>query len=247
MKITEEFKMLYYIALSPIKGSTHAKRMESLYENQSENFDRFRKRLLHGRKKLITLLDIPKNSVWVDLGGATGSNLEYLGEQVHDLKKIYIVDIAPSLLRIAEQRIRRNNWTNVEIVQDDATRIQLKERADIVTFSYSLSMIPDWNIALENAFCLLAEDGKIGVVDYYLGRKHPQEGMKHHNLFNRFFWQLFFSGNDVFPSTEHIPFLRHRFRETYLEERAGKIPYLPFAKAPYYLFIGKKQHERSLL
>ena len=50
----------------------------------------------------------------------------------------------------------------------DATRFRPPEgAADVVTFSYSLTMIPDWFAALENAAAMLKPGGTIGVVDFY--------------------------------------------------------------------------------
>ena len=53
------------------------------------------------------------------------------------------------------------------------TTVTLPEPADVVTFSYSLTMIPNWYLALENARKLLAAGRMIAVVDFYVARKHP--------------------------------------------------------------------------
>ena len=39
---------------------------------------------------------------------------------------------------------------------------------------------------------------------------------------------------------DHLPFLERLFKKEVLEERRGKLPYLPFVRAPYYLFVGRK-------
>ena len=46
---------------------------------------------------------------------------------------------------------------------------------DVVTFSYSLTMIPDWFAAIENALRMLRPGGQIGVVDFYVSRKYPAQ------------------------------------------------------------------------
>ena len=56
--------------------------MESFYGGQAEAYDSFRKRLLKGREELWSLLDVPEDGVWVDMGGGTGANLENLAENM---------------------------------------------------------------------------------------------------------------------------------------------------------------------
>ena len=51
---------------------------------------------------------------------------------------------------------------------------------DVVTFSYSLTMIPDWFLAVDHAWRLLRPGGTIGVVDFYVSRKHPDPGWRRH-------------------------------------------------------------------
>jgi len=53
--------------------------------------------------------------------------------------KIYVVDITPSLCRVAEEKARARGWTNVEIVEGDACTFKPKEKATLVTSSNSLS------------------------------------------------------------------------------------------------------------
>ncbi|HMO36595.1 MAG TPA: class I SAM-dependent methyltransferase, partial [Gemmatales bacterium] len=105
----------------------------------------------------------------------TGSNLEYLGESIQQLKLAYVVDLTPSLLQVAEQRIAQRGWSNVKTLHADATKFSLPvgEMADVVTFSYSLTMIPDWFAAIDVAYRILKPGGHIGVVDFYVSRISP--------------------------------------------------------------------------
>jgi S-adenosylmethionine-diacylgycerolhomoserine-N-methlytransferase len=212
-----------------------------LYEGQAENFDSFRERLLHGRRELFAAIAAPPGGVWVDMGGGTGWNLEQLGPRLHVLAKAYIVDFSPSMLKVARQRIAKHGWKNVDAVCADAIHFRPPEgEADVVTFSYSLSMIPDWFAAIENAWSILKPSGTIGAVDFYVSRKHPDEGLDRHGLGTRCFWPLFFSLNDVLLSPDHLPYLRRRFTQLFCRESRGRVPYLPLLRAPYYSFIGKK-------
>jgi len=103
------------------------------------------------------------------MGGGTGANLEHLGDRLRLLEKIYLVDLSPSLLAVARRRIADHGWNNVEAAEADATAFRPPDGpVDVVTFSYSLTMIPDWFAALEQAWRLLRPGGLIGVVDFFV-------------------------------------------------------------------------------
>jgi S-adenosylmethionine-diacylgycerolhomoserine-N-methlytransferase len=246
MGFASDLKLLYHMVLRPIRGKDHAARLESFYAGQAEGYDDFRKRLLKGREEMYTAVDLPAGGVWVDLGGGTGSNLEFVGERLGGLGHVYIVDLAGSLLKMAERRIADRGWSNVTTVEADATRYRPPEApVDLVTFSYSLTMIPDWFAAIENAAAMLKPGGQIGVVDFYVSRKHPDDGFRRHGFVRRNFWRTWFDADNVFPSPDHVPFLHRRFKRLHFTENRAKVPYLPLARVPYYTFVGRKREEES--
>lgn len=74
---------------------------------------------------------------------------------------VYLVDLSPSLCEVARQRFIRLGWKNVTVICEDARSFRLpgrqvdsgsandatSDRVDLITMSYSLSMIPGecWN------------------------------------------------------------------------------------------------------
>jgi len=242
MSFLKDAKVLWHMAVSPIKGDSHQQRLESFYAGQAEAYDDFRKRLLHGREDLYASLDMPEGGVWIDLGGGTGSNLECVGDRMAALKQAYLVDLTPSLVEVARKRVAARGWKNVTVVEGDATAWRPEEGlADVVTFSYSLTMIPDWFKAIDHALSLLKPGGRIGVVDFYIARKYPPDGRATHNWFTRTFWPSWFVNDNVYLTTEHLPYLEHRFELERLEERRATVPYMPLVRVPYYIFVGKKR------
>ena len=246
-----ELSILWHILVHPISGSTHKDRLESFYRSQAGGYDEYRKRLLHGREDLIALVgtrarDMKRRPVWVDMGGGTGANVEMMAELglLQHFRKVYVVDLSGSLLGLAQKRIVRNRWRNVETVEADATTFMLPELADgadFVTFSYSLTMIPPWWAALQQAMRLLKPDtGMLGVVDFYVGRKYESfaDGQPPMGYFQRTFWRLFFDLDNVHLNRDHIPFLQTYLDTVVLQEHVGKVPYMPFVRAPYYIFLG---------
>src|SRR6478609_8420607 len=134
MSLASDLRILYHLALKPVRGNDHAARMESFYAGQAGAYDDFRKRLLKGRQELWNLIPPPAGGTWLDMGGGTGANLEYFrsqesgvrsqGGRLAGLEKIYALYLSQSLLEIATQRIAAQGWTNVETIEADATTFQ---------------------------------------------------------------------------------------------------------------------------
>lgn len=247
MSFVTDLRVLYHLVLKPVRGTTHAERLESFYSQQAGDYDAFRKKLLPGREELLHLIPFEDGQSWVDLGGGTGANLEFIPQTVERLREVSIVDLSPSLLQQAEQRIRHRHWSHVETVRADATRFEPFDQVDVVTCSYSLTMIPDWFAAVDQAWRMLKPGGVFAAVDFYVSRKHV-EGLSHrHNWFTRTFWPGWFANDNVFLSPDHVPYLQRRFDTIALRERVARLPYLPFSRVPYYLFIGQKPVDNERL
>lgn len=69
MAFLQDLRILYHLALRPVRGKDHAERMENFYSGQAAAYDDFRKRLLHGREDLFRRTPFPEGGSWVDLGG----------------------------------------------------------------------------------------------------------------------------------------------------------------------------------
>jgi betaine lipid synthase len=66
-------------------------------------------------------------------------------------RKVYIVDLSPSLCNVARERIRRLHLSDlVQVLCDDAVTFELPDfpnaegKVDLITMSYSLSMMPSY-------------------------------------------------------------------------------------------------------
>jgi S-adenosylmethionine-diacylgycerolhomoserine-N-methlytransferase len=241
MSLASDLRILRHLILTPIRGETHGERLESFYSAQAAGYDDFRARLLPGRRELYSALPTPAGGRWIDMGGGTGSNIEYLADRLSQLSALFVVDLSASLLEVARRRAAEQHWSNVQVCQADVTTFDPPGGpVDVVTFSYSLTMIPDWFAALENAWRLLKPGGTIGIVDFYVSRKHASPPLVRHSWFKRTFWPTWFAMDNVFPSPDHVPFLQNRFGTERLEEATTKVPYIPLLRMPYYVFVGRK-------
>ena len=241
MSLLSDLRVLYHIVAKPVRGKDHAARLESFYSGQAAAYDDFRRRLLQGREAMYRSIAVPEGGTWVDLGGGTGANLEPIGGDLHKARKVYLVDLCDSLLAMARKRCKARKLKNVEALNADATTFRPAEGlANVVTFSYSLTMIPDWFAAIDNALTMLRPGG-------------------HHRRDRLFYPQKFppkaadgIPGSRG-PSGPHgsdrttsscrritCRIRRGNSRTEHLEEHRAKVPYLPLIRVPYYTFVGKK-------
>lgn len=242
MPLASDLKTLKQIVFPKRGGNTHEERLESFYADQAEGYDAFRKRMLHGRQEMVDAVAEQAGDIagqrWVELGAGTGQNTEFIGDRVRSLGQLQLVDLSKSLLEVADKRIAASGWSNVSTIHADATTFDPGDPVDVVLCSYSLTMIPDWFAVMDRAFEVLKPGGLIGVVDFYVARKFADDVK--HGWLTRTGWPTWFASDNVFLSPDHVPYLERKFERLHKEEHRGKIPYIPLARVPYYIFVGQK-------
>ena len=227
------------------RAASHAEALGAFYGPQSDNYDRFRERLLAGRAELIRSLSLPPRAHIVELGGGTGRNAEFFGAALQGIETIEIVDLCAPLL--ARARERAHAIPQLRAVEADATTYQPARPVDCVYFSYALTMIPDWRAAIANALAMLKPGGMIGVVDFYVSEPSPAAGLARHGAITRWFWPAWFGHDGVRVSADHLPELRRLVPDHTLGEARAKVLYLPLGRVPYYVFVGRKPAMRRRL
>lgn len=246
MNLLADLRTVYRLALAPARGPSHAGRLDAFYRDQAEHYDAFRERLLPGRGELFESVACDPGAVWLDVGGGTAANVERLAPRLPHLGRVLVLDLADSLLAVAARRRRRAAWRNVELLKADAAQLPLPDSSvDVVTFSYSLTMIPDWFAALDEAARVLRPGGRIGVVDFYVSRKHARPGHARHPWSTRTLWPTWFAADNVFLSPDHVPYLHRRWHVASFVEGRSRIPYLPWVRVPYYRFVGACGNDRQ--
>lgn len=239
MPVGADARVLWQLVRGLSGSGTHGARLQRFYEPQAEHYDGFRERLLHGRRELIERLTVPAGGRVIELGGGTARNLDFFGERLGDLGAVEVVDLCRALLDVG--RRRTIGRPNVRLVEADATDYRPAAPADCVYFSYSLTMIPDWRRALDNALAMLRPGGTLGVVDFYVSAARPAAGLVRHGALTRFAWPFWFRRDGVHLSADHLPCLSARTDVLHLIERRARVPYLPGLTVPYYVFVGRKR------
>ncbi|KAK4940000.1 hypothetical protein LTR10_019852 [Elasticomyces elasticus] len=231
--------------------------LESFYAAQANVYDATRKRLLRGREDMLAILaaklqarmvvnNETKKPVWYDIGGGTGYNIEAMDKLVGIegfFEHVFLVDLSTSLCEVARERVRAHGWKNVTILCQDARTIACTpSSADLITMSYSLSMIPDFYSVVDMISGYLAPHGIIGICDFYvqsvvdISTRNYIGGSfnRHVNWVGRMFWRTWFDADRVNLDGGRRDYVEYRFG-TVLS--ASERNYL-LGGIPYYIFIG---------
>jgi len=148
-------------------ASSHRRTMTNYYNTQTDFSDATRWMFVYGRETLIGHIDIRPGERVLDIGCGAGTNFDAIQERLRGSGELIGVDCSTTMLDKAEERIRARGWKNVQLIGVEYGKEPItRGRADVVLFSYSLSMIPDWKLALACAHSELWPGGRIGVVDF---------------------------------------------------------------------------------
>lgn len=228
----KDMKTLYNMWFKPISGENQTEQLESFYKDQSDNYDSYRQRFLHGKHEVMSVFPLIRNKSVLDIGGATGFNFEYIKDDLQIYKQITILDLCKSLLDVADKRIQTNSWTNVKTCHKDVMTFgsnEQKKKYDVIMISYTLTMVPDWKLILNKIHELLEDDGYFVITDFTVDD-------------NDSFWKKVFATDKVYPDREHVKYIRDLFRqEKYFKEDYGGFPYVPFfIKCKWYCGVYQK-------
>ncbi|KAK5723099.1 hypothetical protein LTR17_013969 [Elasticomyces elasticus] len=225
---------------------------------------------------------ITQKPIWVDIGGGTGWNIENMQQQLDVptfFHAVYLVDFSTSLCEIARKRFERLGWKNVHVICEDARIFRLGDYeagidetkrdfsigqsiynedaqdtvgADLSTMSYSLSMIPEFHPAIDSVTNLLAPNGIVGVVDFYVqnqiefsGRNYMGGAIDRHCMWiSRVFWRTWFELDRVNLDSARRDYMEYKFGTIISTNRRANV--LGF-RIPYYIFVGCTRRTGAML
>lgn len=117
------------------------------------------------RRKAVKALALRPGDTVLEVGAGTGRNLPYLVEAVGAEGRVIAVDASPGMLREARKSVDAHRWSNVQLLQQDAARLQLDREVDAVLFSLSYSVLPEPRAALARAWERMRPGSRVVVMD----------------------------------------------------------------------------------
>jgi S-adenosylmethionine-diacylgycerolhomoserine-N-methlytransferase len=149
----------------------HVALMDSVYRRQRHIYDLTRKYYLLGRDRLIRELDAKPGEKIVEIGCGTARNMIAISRAYPEVQ-IYGLDASTEMLISARESVARAGLENkiglAHGLAEDMTPALFGIEGDFdkAIFSYSLSMIPDWQAALRVAAANVRPGGTIHIVDF---------------------------------------------------------------------------------
>jgi ubiquinone/menaquinone biosynthesis C-methylase UbiE len=125
------------------------------------------------RRRAVAALGLKAGDTVLEIGAGSGRNFPYLVEAVGPNGTVIGVDASPGMLAEARKLIERNDWSNVELLQQDATQLQINRDVDGVLFSLSYSAMPEPRPALARAWERLRPSSRVVVLDMGLTQGGP--------------------------------------------------------------------------
>ena len=150
---------------------SHAASMDRIYRSQRHIYDATRAYYLLGRDGLVRALALRPGQTCLEIGCGTGRNLVSAAKR-YPGARLFGIDISQEMLRSASASLKRAGIAqNVQLAAADATAFDASvlfgvAQFDRVYFSYTLSMIPDWQAALQQAVSVVKPGGSIHIVDF---------------------------------------------------------------------------------
>lgn len=154
--------------MEPLSGSAHAQQMDRMYRYQRHIYDLTRKYYLLGRDQALRDLQVPKGGTLLEVGCGTGRNLQ-LAHRLYPAARLYGLDISAEMLATTRAKFQGSAIQPVLKVAD-ATNFSAAafgvDGFDRILVSYALSMIPDWQGAIDACLLALKPGGSLHIVDF---------------------------------------------------------------------------------
>ena len=154
-------------------------KMDRMYGLQRHFYDITRKYYLLGRDQLLDAMNVQAGDAVLEIGCGTGRNLAILAKR-HPDAHFFGLDASKRMLESADAKLDAARIENVTLANELAENFyyvntfEMRERFDKIFFSYSITMIPAWRDAIENALNNLRPGGELWIVDFYDQKDLPR-------------------------------------------------------------------------
>jgi S-adenosylmethionine-diacylgycerolhomoserine-N-methlytransferase len=147
-------------------GSSHAALMDEVYRGQRHIYDFTRKYYLFGRDTLIEGLAARPGMRVLEVACGTGRNLAKIGKAWPGVR-LFGLDISAEMLKSARAALGAEAALGEgDACAFDPQTLLGEPQFERIVLSYSLSMIPAWESALDHAAAQLAPGGQLHIVDF---------------------------------------------------------------------------------
>ncbi len=113
---------------------------------------------------VIRTLQIPPRAKVLEVGVGTGLSLDAYPEHA----QIVGIDLAPEMLEKAEEKVRRNGWRHIKLLEMDALNLKFDDNSfDCVTAFHVVSVVPDAQRLMNEVIRVLRPEGTLAIVNHF--------------------------------------------------------------------------------
>lgn len=143
-----------------------------LYRSRAKNYDvtanlyyliGFRE--LAYRKRAVQALKLAPAQTVVEVGCGTGLNFPLLQHEVGPTGRIIGIDLTDAMLEQAHQRVRKEGWLNVELIQTDAAAYQFPQLVNGILSTFAMTLIPGYDRTIKQGAEALTPGGRFSILD----------------------------------------------------------------------------------
>jgi ubiquinone/menaquinone biosynthesis C-methylase UbiE len=120
---------------------------------------------LSQRRRAVGALGLRPGDRVVDMACGTGLNFSLIQQAIGPDGHLIGVDLTDAMLAVAQQRMEKNGWSNVSLVQSDAAEFAYPAEIDGILSTYAMSHVPAAANAIAHGAAALSRGGRWVVLD----------------------------------------------------------------------------------
>jgi demethylmenaquinone methyltransferase/2-methoxy-6-polyprenyl-1,4-benzoquinol methylase len=117
------------------------------------------------RRRAVQALRLRPGDTVVELGCGTGLNFGLIEQEIGPGGRIIGVDLTDAMLAEAQHRIEANGWSNVSLVQADASEFAFPTGIDAILATYAHALLPGGGAVIARGAAALSAGGHWVVLD----------------------------------------------------------------------------------
>ena len=126
------------------------------------------------RLRAVQALGLRRGDSVVDVACGTGLNFALIEEVIGPDGRIVGVDLTDAMLARAQDRIERNGWSNISLVQADAADFNFPTGVDAILSTYALTQVPECAEVIAHGAGTLSDGGRWVVLDLKVPASVPR-------------------------------------------------------------------------
>jgi demethylmenaquinone methyltransferase/2-methoxy-6-polyprenyl-1,4-benzoquinol methylase len=125
------------------------------------------------RIRAVRALRLRPGATVVDMACGTGLNFPLLEQVVGPGGRIVGVDLTDAMLARAQDRIAKNGWSNISLVQSDAAGFDFPAEVGAILSTYALTQVPECADVIAHGAKALSGGGRWAVLDLKVPGRTP--------------------------------------------------------------------------